>query len=75
MTPWTAETEGHMIVVEPNGDAQAWPVYDQPDLFLQAGQPAPGADHRDLGPLPVQGATTTPSTSAPASYTAARSGP
>jgi MoaA/NifB/PqqE/SkfB family radical SAM enzyme len=37
MTPWTAETEGHMIVVEPNGNAQAWPVYDQPDLFLRLG--------------------------------------
>jgi MoaA/NifB/PqqE/SkfB family radical SAM enzyme len=37
MTPWTAATEGHMIVVEPNGSAQAWPVYDQPDLFLRLG--------------------------------------
>jgi len=37
MTAWTAETEGHMIVVEPSGDAQAWPVYDQPDLFLKLG--------------------------------------
>jgi hypothetical protein len=24
MTPWTDETEGHMIVIEPNGNAQAW---------------------------------------------------
>jgi len=37
MTPWTPATEGHMIVVEPNGNAQAWPVYDQPDLFLRLG--------------------------------------
>jgi MoaA/NifB/PqqE/SkfB family radical SAM enzyme len=37
MTPWTAETEGHMIVIEPDGSAQAWPVYDQPDLFLKLG--------------------------------------
>jgi molybdenum cofactor biosynthesis enzyme MoaA len=37
MTPWTAETEGHMIVIEPNGSAQAWPVYDRPDLFLPLG--------------------------------------
>jgi MoaA/NifB/PqqE/SkfB family radical SAM enzyme len=37
MTPWTAQTEGHMIVVEPDGNAQAWPVYDQPDLFLRLG--------------------------------------
>jgi molybdenum cofactor biosynthesis enzyme MoaA len=37
MTPWTAETEGHMIVVEPNGNAQAWPVYNRPDLFLPLG--------------------------------------
>jgi MoaA/NifB/PqqE/SkfB family radical SAM enzyme len=37
MTPWTPATEGHMIVIEPNGNAQAWPVYDQPDLFLTLG--------------------------------------
>jgi MoaA/NifB/PqqE/SkfB family radical SAM enzyme len=37
MTPWTAQTEGHMIVIEPSGEAQAWPVYDQPDLFLRLG--------------------------------------
>ena len=37
MTPWTEATEGHMIVVEPNGNAQAWPVYGQPDLFLKLG--------------------------------------
>ena len=37
LTPWTAATEGHMIVVEPDGTAQAWPVYDQPDLFLRLG--------------------------------------
>jgi MoaA/NifB/PqqE/SkfB family radical SAM enzyme len=37
MTPWTEQTEGHMLVVEPNGTTQAWPVYDQPDLFLRLG--------------------------------------
>ena len=37
MTPWTASTEGHTIVIEPEGTAQAWPVYDQPDLFLRLG--------------------------------------
>jgi MoaA/NifB/PqqE/SkfB family radical SAM enzyme len=37
MTPWTEATEGHMIVIEPNGNTHAWPVYDQPDLFLQLG--------------------------------------
>jgi MoaA/NifB/PqqE/SkfB family radical SAM enzyme len=37
LTPWTAETEGHMIVVEPNGNTNAWPVYDQADLFLRLG--------------------------------------
>ena len=37
LTPWTTETEGHMIVVEPNGNTNAWPVYDQPDLFLRLG--------------------------------------
>jgi MoaA/NifB/PqqE/SkfB family radical SAM enzyme len=37
LTPWTASTEGHMIVIEPDGNAHAWPVYDQPDLFLSLG--------------------------------------
>ena len=37
MTPWTPPTEGHMIVVEPDGSAQAWPVYDEPDLFTYLG--------------------------------------
>jgi len=37
MTPWTAQTEGHMIVIEPSGSVQAWPVYDRPDLFLPLG--------------------------------------
>ena len=37
LTPWTAQTEGHMIVIEPSGEANAWPVYDQPDLFLPLG--------------------------------------
>jgi len=37
MTPWTESTEGHMIVIEPNELAQAWPVYDQPNLFLKLG--------------------------------------
>jgi MoaA/NifB/PqqE/SkfB family radical SAM enzyme len=37
LTPWTADTEGHMIVIEPDGNAHAWPVYDQPDLFLSLG--------------------------------------
>lgn len=37
MTPWTDETEGHMIVIEPNGTANAWPVHDEPDLFGRLG--------------------------------------
>ncbi|MER5644104.1 radical SAM protein [Streptosporangium sp. NPDC002524] len=37
MTPWTESTEGHMVVVEPNGLAQAWPVYDRSNLFLPLG--------------------------------------
>jgi MoaA/NifB/PqqE/SkfB family radical SAM enzyme len=37
MTTWTPETEGHMIVVEPNGITNAWPVYDAPDLFEPLG--------------------------------------
>ncbi|MDL4770704.1 radical SAM protein [Actinomadura xylanilytica] len=37
MTPWTAETEGHMLVIEPNGVTRAWPVYNQPDLWMPLG--------------------------------------
>lgn len=37
LTTWTPENEGHMICVEPNGVARAWPVYDQPDLWLTIG--------------------------------------
>jgi MoaA/NifB/PqqE/SkfB family radical SAM enzyme len=37
LTPWHDRTEGHMVVIEPNGNAQAWPVYDEPDLFLHLG--------------------------------------
>ena len=37
MTAWTPETEGHMIVIEPTGQAQAWPVYDAPDLWEPLG--------------------------------------
>lgn len=37
MTAWTPDTEGHMVVVEPTGQANAWPVYDAPDLFESLG--------------------------------------
>lgn len=37
MTMWTPNNEGHMIVVEPNGTARAWPVYDAPDLWENLG--------------------------------------
>lgn len=37
LTTWTESTEGHMLVVEPNGVVRAWPVYDQPDLWLAIG--------------------------------------
>jgi MoaA/NifB/PqqE/SkfB family radical SAM enzyme len=37
MTTWTAETEGHMILVEPTGKASAWPVYDASDLLEPLG--------------------------------------
>lgn len=37
LTAWTPETEGHMICVETNGAANAWPVYDAPDLFEPLG--------------------------------------
>lgn len=37
LTTWTPQTEGHMIVIEPTGAAQAWPVYDAPDLWEPLG--------------------------------------
>ncbi|MFJ2187843.1 radical SAM protein [Kitasatospora sp. NPDC087861] len=37
LTTWTPENEGHMIVVEPTGKANAWPVYDSKDLFEPIG--------------------------------------
>ncbi|MFE7132706.1 radical SAM protein [Streptomyces sp. NPDC057638] len=37
LTTWTPENEGHMIVVEPNGVARAWPVYDAKDLWEPLG--------------------------------------
>lgn len=37
MTTWTQATEGHMIVIEPSGRANAWPVYDAPDLWQPLG--------------------------------------
>ncbi|MEV0125751.1 radical SAM protein [Streptomyces sp. NPDC050703] len=37
MTTWTPQNEGHMIVIEPNGTARAWPVYDAPDLWEDLG--------------------------------------
>ncbi|UED85044.1 radical SAM protein [Streptomyces profundus] len=37
MTTWTPSNEGHMIVIEPNGVARAWPVYDAPDLWEPLG--------------------------------------
>lgn len=37
LTAWTPQNEGHMIVVEPNGIARAWPVYDAPDLWEPLG--------------------------------------
>ncbi|MFE9686806.1 radical SAM protein [Streptomyces sp. NPDC006285] len=37
MTTWIPENEGHMIVIEPNGTARAWPVYDAVDLWEDLG--------------------------------------
>ncbi|PPT14780.1 radical SAM/SPASM domain-containing protein [Streptomyces cinnamoneus] len=37
LTTWTPDNEGHMIVVEPNGKTNAWPVYDSKDLFEPLG--------------------------------------
>ncbi|MFD7896504.1 radical SAM protein [Streptomyces sp. NPDC059743] len=37
LTKWTPENEGHMICVEPNGMANAWPVYVAKDLFEPLG--------------------------------------
>lgn len=37
MTTWNESTEGHMICIEPTGQANAWPVYDAKDLFEPLG--------------------------------------
>jgi MoaA/NifB/PqqE/SkfB family radical SAM enzyme len=37
LTAWTPNTEGHMIVIGPSGQASAWPVYDAPDLLEPLG--------------------------------------
>ncbi|HZM76862.1 MAG TPA: radical SAM protein [Candidatus Limnocylindrales bacterium] len=37
MTVWNPQTEGHMILVEVNGNASAWPVYDGKDLLEPLG--------------------------------------
>lgn len=37
MTAWTPDTEGHMIVVYPDGSAWAWPVYDEEEKVVRLG--------------------------------------
>lgn len=37
LTTWTAEVEGYSVLVFPNGDTSAWPVYDAPDKILRLG--------------------------------------
>ncbi len=37
MTTWTPEVEGYSILVYPNGETYAWPVYDQPDKVFHLG--------------------------------------
>ncbi|MEU6406778.1 radical SAM protein [Streptomyces sp. NPDC046985] len=37
LTAWTPQNQGHMIVIEPDGAARAWPVYDAPDLWEYLG--------------------------------------
>ncbi|AJC58584.1 radical SAM protein [Streptomyces sp. 769] len=37
LTTWTPQNEGHMIVIEPDGIARAWPVYDATDLWEPLG--------------------------------------
>jgi len=37
LTGWTAQTEGHMLLIEPTGKTSAWPVYDAPDLLMPLG--------------------------------------
>jgi len=37
LTTWTPEVEGYSILVYPNGNAYAWPVYDQDDRVLPLG--------------------------------------
>lgn len=37
MTTWTPQTEGYSILVYPNGETYAWPVYDAEDKVLLLG--------------------------------------
>jgi len=37
MTTWTLEVEGYSILIYPNGNTYAWPVYDQKDKVLLLG--------------------------------------
>lgn len=37
LTAWTPEVEGYSILVYPNGETYAWPVYDAPDKVLRLG--------------------------------------
>ncbi|WP_018685368.1 radical SAM protein [Actinokineospora enzanensis] len=37
LTTWNESTEGHMICIEPTGQASAWPVYDAKNLFEPLG--------------------------------------
>ena len=55
MTPWTAETEGHMIVDRAERQRPGLAGLRSARPVPAARQPAGGTHHRDLGPLPVQG--------------------
>src|SRR5262245_47302273 len=37
MTTWTPETEGYSILIYPNGETYAWPVYDADDKVESLG--------------------------------------
>jgi MoaA/NifB/PqqE/SkfB family radical SAM enzyme len=37
LTTWGRDAEGYSLLVYPNGNTYAWPVYDQPDKVLLLG--------------------------------------
>ena len=37
LTTWTKDVEGYSLLVYPDGETHAWPVYDQPEKVLRLG--------------------------------------